>query len=43
MRFSSPHDLIDHHACRPIISRVYAKVEVDGRADLAAQVARRDL
>ncbi|MGH2946003.1 MAG: helix-turn-helix transcriptional regulator [Solirubrobacteraceae bacterium] len=25
------------------LSRVYAKVEVDGRADLAAQVARRDL
>jgi predicted ATPase/DNA-binding CsgD family transcriptional regulator len=25
------------------LSRVYAKVDVDGRADLAAQVARRDL
>ena len=25
------------------LSHVYAKVEVDGRADLAAQVARRDL
>jgi DNA-binding CsgD family transcriptional regulator len=25
------------------LSRVYAKVEVDGRADLAAEVARRDL
>ena len=25
------------------LSHVYAKVDVDGRADLAAQVARRDL
>ena len=25
------------------LTRVYAKVDVDGRADLAAQVARRDL
>jgi DNA-binding CsgD family transcriptional regulator len=25
------------------LSHVYAKVEVDGRTDLAAQVARRDL
>jgi DNA-binding CsgD family transcriptional regulator len=25
------------------LSHVYAKVDVDGRADLAAEVARRDL
>ena len=25
------------------LSRVYTKVDVDGRTDLAAQVARRDL
>jgi predicted ATPase/DNA-binding CsgD family transcriptional regulator len=34
---------ISVNTVKKYLSRVYAKVEVDGRADLAAQVARRDL
>jgi predicted ATPase/DNA-binding CsgD family transcriptional regulator len=34
---------ISVNTVKKYLSRVYAKVDVDGRADLAAQVARRDL
>jgi len=34
---------ISINTVKKYLSRVYAKVDVDGRADLAAQVARRDL
>jgi DNA-binding CsgD family transcriptional regulator len=30
------------HTVKKHLAHVYAKVEVDGRADLAAEVARRD-
>jgi DNA-binding CsgD family transcriptional regulator len=34
---------ISVNTVKKYLSRVYAKVDVDGRADLAAEVARRDL